>query len=173
MEKVRLPSDTLTPGQIKQLHGEMVNYNLGGPLRWQQLLALPADLRRKYLEKLRDEYQASQVMIADMLGISVHTFRRKCKDWGVRFQPNGGQLSDGTLDRWAEFTGKRYNPAAKKETQTPEPPEEPAAPAAPAPLVPHSGTMVFHGPACEALRTMETALRDKPCTLTITWETEE
>lgn len=171
MEKIRLPSDKLTPGQLKERNGEMEVYSLGQPMKWNALLAMPADLRRKYLEKLRDEYQANQVMVADMLGISVHTFRRRCKDWGIRFQPTGGHISDSTLDRWAEFTGTWYTPKAKKEPPAPEPAAP--APAAPAPLVPRSGSMTFHGPACQALRTMETALRDKPCTLTITWETEE
>lgn len=166
MEKIRLPSDKLTPGQLKERNGKMMGYNLGQPMKWQVLLDMPADLRREYLEKLRDEYQANQVMVADMLGISVHTLRRRCKEWGVKFHPTGGHVNTGALDRWAEFTGKHSKPTDKKETQEP-------APAKREPLVPRSGTMTFHGPACEALRTMEAALRDKPCTLTVTWETED
>ena len=37
----RLPSDCLTPGQLRRLSGPVVTYRLDGPMRCQELLALP------------------------------------------------------------------------------------------------------------------------------------
>lgn len=170
MEKIHLSQDSMTPGQLKQRNGEMEVYSLGMPMKWQQLLAVPADLRKRYLERLRDDYRANQVMIAGMLGISVHTFRKRCKDWGIKFQPCGGGQDPKVRKAWAEFLGAEYKPAEPA----------PAAETAPAPeiytpahLVPKSGSMKFHGPACDALRTMQEALRDTPCSIIISWEVEE
>lgn len=171
MEKIRLPQDNMTPSQLKERNGEMELYSLGRPMKWNALQAMPADLRRKYLEKLRDEYRASQVMVAAMLGISVHTFRKQCTKWGIKFNPNGGHGNPDIIARWSEFLGEEYKP-----TKRPQPVKE--ADPEPVPfehvhLVPRSGSMTFHGPACDALRTLQEALRDTPCSLTITWEVEE
>lgn len=171
MEKIRLPQDNMTPGQLKERNGEMELYSLGRPMKWPQLQAMPADLRRMYLEKLRDEYRANQVMLADMLGISVHTFRKACTKWGVKFRPNGGHSNHEIMARWSEFMGEEYKPVER-----PRPAKEEAPEPAPAPLphmVPRSGSMQFHGPASDCLRTLQEALRDTPCSLTISWEVSE
>ena len=170
MEKFNLPQDKMTPAQLKQRNGEVEVYSLGKPMKWRELEALPANLRKEYLERLRDEYHASQVMVADMLDISVHTFRKRCKKWGIKFQPNGGHLNGGIMARWSEFLGGECRPVEKptaaEETQQ-------AEMRHPAHLVPSSGSMKFHGPASDALRTMGEALRDTPCSLIISWEVEE
>lgn len=169
MEKIRLTQDTLTPGQLKQRNGEVELYSLGQPMEWEDLLTMPADLRRMYLVKLRDEYKATQKMIACMFGIGVSTLRRYCTAWGIIFPKTGGHLSEKDRQRWAEFTGENIQetpaPAAEK---TP----EPAATERPH-MVPRSGSMQFHGPASDCLRTLQEALRDTPCSLTISWEVEE
>ena len=168
--KVRMPSDNLTPGQMKQLNSEVELYSLGRPMKWQQLEAMPADLRRMYLEKLQDEYKATQIMLAGMLGVSVSTMRRSCRQWGINFPKNGGHLSEKDRQRWEEFLGKEYKPVkmhtAPVEAQGQAHTERPH-------MVPRSGSMQFHGPACDCLRTMQEALRYTPCSLTISWEVEE
>lgn len=168
--KVRLPSDNLTPAQLKQLNGPVIEYNTGRPMKWAELLELPDDVRKGYLEKLRDEYKATQIMLAGMLGISITTFRRSSQKWGLEFPKTGGHLAEKDRRRWEAFLGQPCSQAAQ---------EGPGAEKAPEPvkdkpthLPPRSGSMTFHGPADAALRTMQEALRDAPCIMTITWETE-
>lgn len=170
MGKVRLPSDNLTPGQMKQLNSEVELYSLGRPMKWQQLQAMPADLRCKYLEKLRNEYKATQIMVARMLGVGTSTLRRYCSKWDIYFQKTGDHLAEKDRQRWAEFLGEEYKPAEPQTEaeKTPEPVEH-----SPQNLVPRSGSMKFHGPACDALRTMQETLRDTPCSIIISWEVEE
>lgn len=170
MGKVRLPSDNLTPGQMKQLNSEVELYSLGRPMKWPQLQAMPADLRRMYLEKLRDEYKATQIMVARMLGVGVSTLRRYCSRWGIEFPKTGGHLSENDRQRWAEFLGEEYKTTEPQTAaeKAPEPVED-----KPRNLVPSSGSMKFHGPAGDALRTMQETLRDTPCSIIISWEVEE
>ena len=47
---VRLPSDGVDPSS---LHGPCRVYRLGRPMRLDQLEAMPADLQRRYLRRLR------------------------------------------------------------------------------------------------------------------------
>ena len=170
--KVRLPSDNLTPAQLKQLNGPVIEYNTGRPMKWSELLELPDDVRKGYLERLRDEYKATQIMLAGMLGISITTMRRNCGKWGITFPKTGGHLAEKDRRRWEEFLGAESSQDAPVplvgEGRAPEP-----AGYKPPHLTPHSGSMTFHGPAADALRTMQEALRDAPCIMTITWETEE
>lgn len=170
MEKIRLPQDTMTPGQLKQQNGEMEVYSLARPMRWQTLLALPADLRKEYLEKVRDEYKATQIMLAGMLGVSVSTLRKNCRRWGIIFPQTGGYMAQNDRQRWENFL--RGDNIPNKIGPGTEKIKEPVK-CEPAHLVPRSGSMKFHGPAREALRTMEAALRNTPCSIIISWEVED
>lgn len=170
MEKVRLPSDNLTPAQLKKKSGPVEEYDLGSPMKWQELLALPYDLRKKYLEKLRDEYKATQVMLSEMLGASLTTLRRRCSQWGIDFPRTGGHMSEAAKLRWLHFLQGVDHPA-ENEPAT-DAPQKPTAEKAAA-LAPANGSITFHGPAGAALRKAYDLLGETDCTLTITWETEE
>lgn len=166
MGKVRLPSDNLTPAQLRQKSGPVETYSLGGPMTWKELQILPYNLRVEYLTKLRDEYRATQVMISEMLHCPLSTFRKWCKRWGVEFPKTGGHISEEAKLRWLHFLQGMEAPA----DTTP-------APAAPAPaaahgLAPANGSLTFHGHAGAALRKAYELLGETDCTLTITWETE-
>ena len=168
MEKVRLPHDNLTPAQLRQKNGPVETHNLRGPMRWEELLAVPYDLRKKYLERLRDEYKSTQIMLAGMLGASVSTFRRKCKLWGIDFPKTGGHLSEHDRLRWLHFLeGTEPLEEIDEPQDTPEP--EPVLVAGRGP-VPTSGRMVFEGPAGAALQKVYEVLGATDCAeITITW----
>ena len=65
-----LPSDCLTPTQLRRLNGSVRTYRLDQPLRYEAVLALPEDLRREYLVRLRDGYRADAGMLSEMLAVS-------------------------------------------------------------------------------------------------------
>lgn len=170
MEKVRLPHDKLTPAQLKQKNGPVETHNLSGPMKWQELLAVPLDLRKKYLERLRDEYKATGIMLAGMLGACESTFRRRCKEWGIKFPKTGGYLSEPDRLRWLHFL---EGTETLEENET-EPVQDPAplpCPTLPAGPVPTSGRMTFEGPAAAALQKAYEVLGAADCTqITVEWE---
>lgn len=168
MEKVRLPHDKLTPAQLKQKNGPVETHNLRGPMKWDELLAVPYDLRKKYLERLRDEYKATQIMLAGMLGASISTLRRQCKEWGVTFPKTGGFLSEPDRLRWLHFL-EGTEPLEENEPQ--EIQEAEPSPVAGRGPVPISGCMTFEGPAAAALQKVYEVLGATECSeITITWE---
>lgn len=70
---MRLPSDGMTPAR---LNGPCRTYRLGVPMKLSQLEAMPEDLQRMYLRRLRRS-GATQEAAAKMLGGSPAHLQRK------------------------------------------------------------------------------------------------
>ena len=61
-----LPSDNLTPAQLKRRNGPVSTYKLDAPMRWDDFKAMPVDLQKKYLTNLVEAYGATNEMLGDM-----------------------------------------------------------------------------------------------------------
>lgn len=173
--KVRLPSDSMTPAQLRQQSGAVVEYNLGKPMTYHQLLQLPDDLKKKYLDKLVAEYKANQRVLAEMLGINRQTLNRRCRAWGVQFPQGAAAI----MTPWEKAQFYSFVHGIKDELPTEDGPHI-AAPVvadqtakAPAPAATMTaGHMVFHGSAGAAMRQVYDLLGETPCKITIAWEAE-
>lgn len=69
-KRVTLPSDHLTPAQVKKLSGPVVTFNMDKPHTLTELRQWPADLRREYLVKIVDTYLPDNGALGEMLNIS-------------------------------------------------------------------------------------------------------
>ena len=67
--KCSLPSDNLTPAQLKRRNGPVAVYKLDAPMTWEQFKEMPKDLKVKYINNMRELYGATDQMLADMFGI--------------------------------------------------------------------------------------------------------
>ena len=171
---VKLPSDGMTPGEWKKKNSAVAEYDLGKPMTWAELQALPYDLRKRYIEKLRDEYRATQIMVADMLGASVTTFRKRCTAWGIRFPMTGGRITPEAMAEWERFkSGTAAAPAPTTSATVAGPAETPAPAPAPGGLIPASGSLTFQGSAGAAMRQVYNILGETDCKVTISREAEE
>ena len=61
-----LPSDHMTPAQLKRRNGPVSTYKLDAPMGWDDFKAMPADLQKKYLTNLVETYGATNEMLGDM-----------------------------------------------------------------------------------------------------------
>ena len=61
-----LPSDNLTPAQLKRRNGPVSTYKLDEPMRWDDFKAMPVDLQKQYLTYLVETYGATNEMLGDM-----------------------------------------------------------------------------------------------------------
>lgn len=101
-KKCSLPSDNMTQAQWKKRNGAVMEYRLDKPLDYEGFKRLPTDLRKKYIEILRDEHGASATSIQEMLGVSKGTiYTVITKDLGVSFH-SGPQSAEGRR-KWAAF----------------------------------------------------------------------
>ena len=65
-KRCSLPSDHLTPAQLKRRNGPVSTYKLDAPMRWDDFKAMPVDLQKKYLTNLVETYGATNEMLGDM-----------------------------------------------------------------------------------------------------------
>lgn len=69
--KCGLPSDHMTPAQIKKLNGPCESYDLGKPMTWDDFKAMPIDLRQQYLDGLHSRFRVgAQTISVDLFGLS-------------------------------------------------------------------------------------------------------
>lgn len=82
-----------------------MEYKLDKPIKYDEFKKLPQDIRKIYIERLRDNYGATLSAIAKMLGVSGTTaYNRITCDLGIVFSP--GVQSTGNKARWEEFLGE-------------------------------------------------------------------
>ena len=65
-KRCSLPSDNLTPAQLKRRNGPVSTYKLDEPMKWDDFKAMPVDLQKKYLTNLVETYGATNEMLGDM-----------------------------------------------------------------------------------------------------------
>ena len=65
-KRCSLPSDHLTPAQLKRRNGPVSTYKLDEPMRWDDFKAMPMDLQKQYLTYLVETYGATNEMLGDM-----------------------------------------------------------------------------------------------------------
>lgn len=65
-KRCSLPSDNLTPAQLKRRNGPVSTYKLDEPMRWDDFKAMPVDLQKQYLTNLVETYGATNEMLGDM-----------------------------------------------------------------------------------------------------------
>lgn len=84
--KCTLPSDYLTPAEMKRRNGEVKQYNLSRPMPFEEFQAMPEDLQAEYLRFLRARFAASDRKIAEMMGVSHPVIARYREKLGVTAQ---------------------------------------------------------------------------------------
>ena len=65
-KRCSLPSDNLTPAQLKRRNGLVSTYKLDAPMGWDDFKSMPVDLQKKYLTNLVETYGATNEMLGDM-----------------------------------------------------------------------------------------------------------
>ena len=127
-KRCSLPSDNLTPAQLKRRNGPVSTYKLDEPMRWDDFKSMPVDLQKKYLTNLVETYGATNEMLGDMFYIHPSQIGRVKKQLGIAGQKNGRPDPDKKAIRdqmWAAFcNGVVGGGDTVKETPK-EPPKEP------------------------------------------------
>lgn len=69
-KKYLLPSDRLSPGELKKMNGEITVYTMKEPISWVRFKSYPKDIQKEYLQWFVDEFSLSRGMLAEMMGMS-------------------------------------------------------------------------------------------------------
>jgi len=122
-KKCTLPSDHLTPAQIKKLSGEVYTLQLNRPMLWQEFKALPVSLQQEYISHLQKTFDVGLTALATMLHVSPGKFKMHCKTYGIEYETRGGKASEVKRFAWREFQGLKAEEPAEPEEEEPVEPE--------------------------------------------------
>ena len=131
-KRCSLPSDNLTPAQLKRRNGPVSTYKLDAPMGWDDFKVMPVDLQKQYLTNLVETYGATNEMLGDMFYVHPTYVGAVKKALGVVSHNPRRVIGEKKAIRdhmWAAFcNGVVGGGDAVKETpkETPkEPPKEP------------------------------------------------
>lgn len=87
--RVRFPSDHLTNKQRREMSGPMRQFDMSGPMPWQDFKQMPEDLRGEYLRNVIERFHPTQQAMADMFHISKSTMIRTLNELRIRVTGKG------------------------------------------------------------------------------------
>ena len=96
-KRVTFPSDYLSAKELKRMNGDVKNYRLDQPISWREFKAMPDDLRKQYLSRLKERYSATNSAIGKMMGVTESTICMEGKRLGV---PSHGKGTRTAPEFW-------------------------------------------------------------------------
>ena len=121
--KCSLISDQLTPKQWRERCGDVVSYQLGKPMGWEQFKQLPKHIQKLYIDGLMEQFYPTATDLSKVFGATAQTIAKYLgKEFGIRFYP-GKLMPKDRLSGFQLFLG---NAEQQEETvqQEPEPRQE-------------------------------------------------
>ena len=193
-----LPHEHMSKKEIKAMNGEVKNFNLNKPMYWDIFKSMPDDLKKEYINGLREKFDVPDGKIAEMFGVGVNTISRYFKCYGLAIPHNRGTRK-WDVDGWDRWRGAKIDlpevPAvdeieAENASETPvEPvreeidilaenktmrnPDVPYAHQTVKRAVPANGNMTFDGPIEEIVETLRMLLAGAEVTLDVAWTVVE
>ena len=105
--KVRFPSDYLSNKERNEMNGEVREYRMNSPITYSEFKKYPDDLKKKYIQRLRDMFDVSDTDIAAMMGVKAKTLNTAL----VKIDASGGRRGKRKADYVAFEKWKRDNGA--------------------------------------------------------------
>lgn len=105
--KVRFPSDYLSNKERNKMNGEVREYRMNSPITYAEFKKYPDDLKKKYIQRLRDMFDVSDTDIAAMMGVKAKTLNAAL----VKIDASGGRRGKRKADYVAFEKWKRDNGA--------------------------------------------------------------
>ena len=73
---VKFPSDYLSKKEKNKMNGEIKVYKMNEPITYAEFKKYPDDLKKQYVNNLREKFDVSDTAIAEMMGINKRTLNR-------------------------------------------------------------------------------------------------
>lgn len=108
-----LPSDHLTPAQIKARSGPVMTYAMNQPMSWRDFKAMPLDLQQAYLDGLHNRFGCGASNIgSDLFGMNKASLCNYARKVGLKpIATKGNRMTESDRVRWEEW----LNPPAGNE----------------------------------------------------------
>lgn len=104
--KVRFPSDYLSNKERNKMNGEIREYRMNSPITYAEFKKYPDDLKKKYIQRLRDMFDVSDTDIATMMGVNVKTLATALSKIDARGGRRGKRKADYVaFEKWKRDNG--------------------------------------------------------------------
>ena len=104
--KVRFPSDYLSNKERNEMNGEVREYRMNSPITYTEFKKYPDDLKKKYIQRLRDMFDVSDKDIAEMMGVNVKTLATALAKIDARGGRRGKRKADYVaFEKWKRDNG--------------------------------------------------------------------
>lgn len=108
--KVKFPSDYLSNKESNKernkMNGEVREYRMNSPITYAEFKKYPDDLKKKYVQRLRDMFDVSDKDIAAMMGVNVKTLTACLAKIGARGGRRGKRKADYVaFEKWKHNNG--------------------------------------------------------------------
>lgn len=108
--RVRLPSDNLTKKELEKMSGECKSYRLNAPMKFEEFVQMPDDLKKMYLTILIKKYNVSGQNIAAMMGCADQSILNYAKKLGIVF-PRRNRYTVWDKEGWYAWISGTPKPA--------------------------------------------------------------
>lgn len=71
---MKTASDYMTQKELRALDGEVKTYRMGSPMNWEEFNAMPEDLKKMYIKKLRKDFNVPDEVLAMAMGVDIQKF---------------------------------------------------------------------------------------------------
>lgn len=104
--KVRFPSDYLSNKERNKMNGEIREYRMNSPITYAEFKKYPDDLKKKYIQRLRDMFDIPDKDIAAMMGVNVKTLASVLAKIDARGGRRGKRKADYVaFEKWKRDNG--------------------------------------------------------------------
>lgn len=104
--KVRFPSDYLSNKERNEMNGEVREYRMNSPITYSEFKKYPDDLKKKYIQRLRDMFDVPDKDIAEMMGVNVKTLATALAKIDARGGRRGKRKADYVaFEKWKRDNG--------------------------------------------------------------------
>ena len=104
--KVRFPSDYLSNKERNKMNGEVREYRMNSPITYAEFKKYPNDLKKKYIQRLRDMFDVPDKDITEMMGVNVKTLATALAKIDARGGRRGKRKADYVaFEKWKRDNG--------------------------------------------------------------------
>ena len=91
---VKFPSDYLSKKEKNKMNGEIKVYKMNEPITYAEFKKYPDDLKKQYVNNLREKFDVPDKAIAEMMGVNKNTLNRLLNMIGASGGRRGSRKAD-------------------------------------------------------------------------------
>ena len=113
---VKFPSDYLSKKEKNKMNGEIKVYKMNEPITYAEFKKYPDDLKKQYVNNLREKFDVSDTAIAEMMGVNNKTLNKLLNSINASGGRRGNRKADCEgFEKWKNAGDVSYTSVATED----------------------------------------------------------